>query len=65
LKYEWPAHCFVGDIGAVDVRELKAAMRALGFELKKEEVKKLLLGQQSQSQPFTVTIYLYDYTSML
>lgn len=28
--------------GTVDVREFKAAMRALGFELKKEEVKKML-----------------------
>merc|ERR1711934_520189 len=28
--------------GAVDVRELKAAMRALGFEVKKEELKKMI-----------------------
>ncbi len=28
--------------GTIDVRELKAAMRALGFEMKKEEVKKML-----------------------
>merc|ERR1711988_1791586 len=27
--------------GAIDVRELKAAMRALGFEVKKEELKKM------------------------
>jgi len=28
--------------GSIDVRELKAAMRALGFEMKKEDVKKML-----------------------
>merc|ERR1712216_719966 len=28
--------------GAIDVRELKAAMRALGFEIKKEELKKMV-----------------------
>jgi centrin-1 len=28
--------------GSIDVRELKAAMRALGFEMRREEVKKLL-----------------------
>merc|ERR1712134_169291 len=28
--------------GAIDVRELKAAMRALGFEVKKEELKKTI-----------------------
>merc|ERR1712094_121008 len=34
---------FDGDqSGAIDVRELKAAMRALGFEAKKEELKKMI-----------------------
>lgn len=28
--------------GVIDIRELKAAMRALGFEMRKEEVKKML-----------------------
>merc|ERR1711985_143676 len=28
--------------GAIDVRELKAAMRALGFEVKNEELKKMV-----------------------
>merc|ERR1712149_56164 len=28
--------------GAIDIRELKAAMRALGFEVKKEELKKMI-----------------------
>merc|ERR1719460_851019 len=28
--------------GAIDIRELKAAMRALGFEIKKEELKKMI-----------------------
>ena len=27
--------------GSIDYRELKAAMRALGFEVKKEELKKM------------------------
>ena len=29
-------------LGTIDLRELKAAMRALGFEVKKEEVQKML-----------------------
>merc|ERR1712094_27477 len=34
---------FDGDqFGAIDVRELKAAMRALGFEVKNEELKKMV-----------------------
>merc|ERR1712098_858709 len=34
---------FDGDqSGAIDVRELKAAMRALGFEIKNEELKKMV-----------------------
>ena len=34
---------FDGDAsGAIDVRELKAAMRALGFEIKNEELKKMV-----------------------
>merc|ERR1712188_268324 len=34
---------FDGDqSGAIDVRGLKAAMRALGFEVKKEELKKMI-----------------------
>merc|ERR1711966_461455 len=28
--------------GAIDIRELKAAIRALGFEVKKEELKKMI-----------------------
>jgi len=31
-----------GRKGTIDLRELKAAMRALGFEMKKEEVQKML-----------------------
>jgi len=37
-------HLSVGIVpsGAIDVRELKAAMRALGFDVKKEEVRSML-----------------------
>merc|ERR1711903_1033 len=34
--------------GAIDVRELKAAMRALGFEVKKEELKKMINGKMGE-----------------
>ena len=38
-----PSNLFDADnSGAIDVRELKAAMRALGFEVKNEELKKML-----------------------
>ena len=30
--------------GTIDVKELKVAMRALGFEPKKEEIKKMIQG---------------------
>merc|ERR1712216_941555 len=33
--------------GAIDVRELKAAMRALGFEVKNEELKKMVTDVDS------------------
>merc|ERR1711918_133448 len=39
---------FDGDAsGAIDVRELKAAMRALGFEVKNEELKKMVADVDS------------------
>merc|ERR1711918_80398 len=39
---------FDGDAsGAIDVRELKAAMRALGFEFKNEELKKMVADVDS------------------
>ncbi len=31
-------------IGTIDVKELKVALRALGFEPKKDEIKQLLSG---------------------
>ena len=31
--------------GTIDVKELKVAMRALGFEPKKEEIKKMIQGK--------------------
>jgi Ca2+-binding EF-hand superfamily protein len=31
-------------VGTIDAKELKVAMRALGFEPKKEEVKKMISG---------------------
>jgi len=34
--------------GTIDVRELKAAMRALGFEIKKEEMKRVLADIDKQ-----------------
>ena len=50
---------FAGEMctGTVDVRELKAAFRALGFELKKEEVTKMLDGLSPAG--FTVQRRLY------
>eukprot|EP00304_Pavlova_gyrans_P008968 CAMPEP_0206058608 /NCGR_PEP_ID=MMETSP1466-20131121/47051_1 /ASSEMBLY_ACC=CAM_ASM_001126 /TAXON_ID=44452 /ORGANISM="Pavlova gyrans, Strain CCMP608" /LENGTH=100 /DNA_ID=CAMNT_0053433903 /DNA_START=53 /DNA_END=352 /DNA_ORIENTATION=+ len=33
--------------GSIDYRELKAAMRALGFEVKKEELRKMILDVDS------------------
>merc|ERR1712010_272431 len=39
---------FDGDAsGAIDVREIKAAMRALGFEVKNEELKKMVADVDS------------------
>ena len=35
-------------LGAIDARELKVAMRALGFEPKREEIKKMIAEVDSQ-----------------
>ena len=32
-------------LGTIDAKELKVAMRALGFEPKKEEIKKMISGE--------------------
>lgn len=32
-------------LGTIDAKELKVAMRALGFEPKKEEIKKMISGK--------------------
>ncbi|CAK0791708.1 unnamed protein product, partial [Prorocentrum cordatum] len=39
--------------GAIDARELKAALRALGFEVKKEDVRRMLsdIGKDDPAQP--------------
>ena len=34
--------------GSIDYRELKAAMRALGFEVKKEELKKMITAPPAE-----------------
>ena len=36
--------CYV-IVGTIDAKELKVAMRALGFEPKKEEIKKMISGK--------------------
>lgn len=37
-------------IGAIDVKELKVALRALGFEPKKDEVKKLISNLDTEGK---------------
>lgn len=48
--------------GTIDVRELKAAMRALGFEMKKEEVRKML--SDIHKEP-TDNIDFHEFTLMM
>jgi hypothetical protein len=40
MSCEFDAHCLCS--GTIDVKELKVALRALGFEPKKDEIKKLV-----------------------
>ena len=35
-------------LGTIDAKELKVAMRALGFEPKKEEIKKMISGKRKR-----------------
>jgi centrin-1 len=48
--------------GTIDVRELKAAMRALGFEMKKEEVRQMLLDIHKEP---TDNIDFHEFTLMM
>ena len=51
-------------IGTIDVKELKVALRALGFEPKKDEIKKLIsdLNTDQKDKENTNTI---DYNEFL
>ena len=42
--------------GTIDIRELKAAMRALGFEVKKEEVRRMLRLSSASEEVIRITI---------
>merc|ERR1711887_179744 len=54
---------FDGDAsGAIDVRELKAAMRALGFEVKNEEPKKMVADVDSDGSG---TIEFAEFLAMM
>merc|ERR1712054_6836 len=48
--------------GAIDVRELKAAMRALGFEVKKEELEKMTgkMGEKDTREDIEKVFKLFD-----
>merc|ERR1711861_40845 len=48
--------------GAIDVRELKAAMRALGFEVKNEELKKMVSDVDNDGNG---TIEFAEFLSMM
>merc|ERR1711918_307833 len=48
--------------GAIDVRELKAAMRALGFEIKNEELKKMVTDVDNDGNG---TIEFSEFLSMM
>ena len=43
-------------LGTIDAKELKVAMRALGFEPKKEEIKKMISGKTNLRSPFKTII---------
>ena len=38
------------NIGAIDIKELKVALRALGFEPKKDEIKKLISNLETEGK---------------
>ena len=59
LNFLW----FYGS-GTIDIKELNVALRALGFEPKKDEIKKLVsdLNSEQQEKDNTNTI---DYTEFL
>merc|ERR1711990_470217 len=49
--------------GVIDIRELKAAMRALGFEVKNEELKKMMtakMGEKDTREDIEKVFKLFD-----
>ena len=43
--------------GNIDVRELKAAFRALGFQVKKAEIRQMFIGECSSSLSRHLSLY--------
>ena len=44
--------------GNIDVRELKAAFRALGFQVKKAEIRQMFIGECSSSLSLVISLYI-------
>lgn len=54
-------------LGAIDIKELKVALRALGFEPKKDEIKKLIsnLDTEGKDKENTNTIDFKEFLDIM
>ena len=51
--------------GTIDIKELKVALRALGFEPKKDEIKKLISDLNAEQKENTNTIEFSEFLQIM
>lgn len=52
-------------VGTIDIKELKVALRALGFEPKKDEIKKLISDLNAEQKENTNTIEFSEFLQIM
>lgn len=52
-------------LGTIDIKELKVALRALGFEPKKDEIKKLISDLNAEQKENTNTIEFSEFLQIM
>lgn len=62
-KKSYLAH--IALVGTIDIKELKVALRALGFEPKKDEIKKLISDLNAEQKENTNTIEFSEFLQIM
>lgn len=63
IKKSYLAH--IALVGTIDIKELKVALRALGFEPKKDEIKKLISDLNAEQKENTNTIEFSEFLQIM